>query len=127
MKSGTKLIFAGAMLMLCVAASRAEEKFGVRVYEGAKLEKDVSDWVSESFSAQAFCYHTSDSPDKVIAFYKNEPGLKFIGEAKGNAMLKKGDVDITIQSPWQNVKTGQLFKDTLITILKNKSSDSDEE
>jgi hypothetical protein len=114
----------GTVFFLFVApALFAEEKFGVKVYEGAKLDKQTSTQVSEAFSIEAFCYRTGDSLDKVVAFYKKEPGLEFMGGGKGDAkegaMFKKGDVDITIQNPWMDMKTGQLTKDTLITIVKH--------
>ena len=122
MKSKAKSLLVVTLLALTVAASAAEEKLGVKVYEGAKLDKDASAWVSESFSVEAFCYRTADSLDKVVAFYKKEPGLEFMGEGKEGAMFKKGDVDVTIQNPWMNMKTGQLTKDTLITIAKQKAN-----
>jgi len=124
MKSRTKLALVVTLLALSVAASRAEEKFGVKVYEGAKLDKETSAAVSQAFSVEAFCYRTSDSLEKVVAFYKNQPGLKIIGEgqegAKEGAMFKKGNVDVTLQNPWMDMKTGQLVKETLITIVKNE-------
>jgi hypothetical protein len=124
MKHGIKFTFVGALLALCVAVSSAEEKFGVKVYEGAQLSKETSEQVSEAFSVEAFCYRTKDSLDKVVEFYKKEPGLEFMGAggetARQGAMFKKGDVNITIQNPWMDMKSGQLTKDTLITIAKEK-------
>jgi hypothetical protein len=125
MKSKIKLALAVALIAFCAAALSAEEKFGVKVYEGAKLEKEISEWTSETFSIQAFCYSTNDSVEKVVAFYKKEPGLELMGETKEGAMFKKGDVDITIQNPWQNPKTGQLIKTTLISIVKPQPADQD--
>jgi len=122
MKRKTKLALIVTLLALSVAASGAEEKFGVKVYEGAKLDKETSALVSESFSVEAFCYRTSDSLNKVVAFYKNQPGLEFMGEGKEGAMFKKGNVDVTIQNPWMDMKTGQIIKGTLITIAKPRAS-----
>ena len=126
MKSRTDLTLAMMLFALCAVIVMAEEKFGVKVYEGAKLDKETSVRVSEAFSVEAFCYRTSDSLEKVVAFYKKEPGLEFMGEgnegAKEGAMFKKGDVDVTIQNPWMDMKTGQLTKDTLITIAKQKAN-----
>jgi hypothetical protein len=122
MKNKIRLALAVTLIALFAVALGAEEKLGVKVYEGAKLDEALSAWASESFSAEAFCYRTNDSLEKVVAFYKNEPGLELMGESKEGAMFKKGDVDITIQNPWQNIKTGQLMKDTLISILKYKES-----
>jgi hypothetical protein len=35
-------------------------------------------------------------------------------------MFRKGNVDVTVQSPWMDTKTGKMEKDTLISIVKNK-------
>jgi len=115
------------LIVLCAVASGAEERFGVKVFTGAKPDKDTSAWLSEAFSAEAFCYRTSDNLNKVMEFYKKESGLEFMGKGKEGdkegAMFKKGDVDITIQNPWMDMKTGQIItKETLITILKYKES-----
>jgi hypothetical protein len=124
MKRRTKLTLAMMVLALCAAIVMADEKFGVKVYEGAKLDKETSARVSEAFSVEAFCYRTSDGLEKVVAFYKKEPGLEFMGGGSGGgkegAMFKKGDVDVTIQNPWMDMKTGQLTKDTLISIVKHQ-------
>jgi hypothetical protein len=120
MKNKIKLALAVTLIAICAVALGAEEKFGVKVYEGAKLDEAISKWVSESFSLEAFCYRTNDSLEKVLAFYKKEPDLKLMGETKEGAMFKKGDVDITIQNPWMDTKTGQMIKETLITIAKQK-------
>jgi hypothetical protein len=118
-KSATRVTPAVALLALAIVLSAAEEKFGVKVYEGAKPDKETSEAVSQTMSVEAFCYRTTDSVDKVITFYKKEPGLEFLGGDKQNGMFKKGDVDVTIQNPWMNMKTGQLTKDTLISIVKH--------
>jgi len=64
----------------------------------------------------------------VVEFYKKQPGLEFMGGGKESAMFKKGDVDITIQNPWMDMKSGKMMTDTLITILsikeKNELSDN---
>jgi hypothetical protein len=118
-ESKTKLLLAVILLALGAAASGAEEKFGVKVYEGAQLDKETSASVSESFSVEAFCYRTSDSAGKVVEFYKKQPGLEIMGDNQEGAMFKKGNVDVTIQNPWMDMKTGQMMKDTLITIAKH--------
>ena len=131
MKSKTWLVLAVTFLVISVTASGAEEKFGVKVYGGAKLDKDTSAWVSEMFSAEAFCYRTTDSLDKVVEFYKKEPGLEFMGKGmeknKEGAMFKKGEVEVVIQNPWMDVKSGQMMKETLINIVKHAASGLDQE
>jgi hypothetical protein len=118
-KSKNILAPAVALLALAIVVSAADEKFGVKVYEGAKVDKETSEALSQMMSVQAFCYRTSDSVEKVMSFYKKEPGMEFMGGDKENAMFKKGEVDVTIQNPWMNMKTGQLTKDTLISIVKH--------
>jgi len=125
------IVLAVTVVALAAAALVAEDKFGVKVYEGAKLDKDTSARLSEAFSVEAFCYRTSDSLEKVVAFYKKQPGLESMGEGKKGAnegaMFKKGDVDITIQNPWMDMTTGQLTKDTLISIVKQKANGENQE
>jgi ABC-type glycerol-3-phosphate transport system substrate-binding protein len=121
MKHGVMMVLAVAAL---AAALVAEEKFGVKVYEGAKADKETTAAVSEAFSMEAFCYRTADGLEKVVAFYKKEPGLEFVGESKEGAMFRKGNVDVTIQTPWMNMKTGQLMKDVLITIVRREQAES---
>lgn len=116
-------IMAVLALAMLAAAAGAEERFGVKVYEGAKLDKETSAAVSEAFSVEAFCYRTSDSLEKVVGFYKKEAGLEFMGESKEGAMFKKGKVDVTIQNPWMNMQTGQLIKETLISIVRKEPPD----
>jgi hypothetical protein len=56
---------------------------------------------------------------KVVAFYKKQEGLKsFIADEK-NAIFKKGKTDITVQTPWMDMKTGKMNNDTLISIVKH--------
>jgi hypothetical protein len=56
-------------------------------------------------SINAACYRTNDSVAKVAEFYTKQPGLESMGTSKEGAMFKKGDIDITIQNPWMDMKT----------------------
>jgi hypothetical protein len=107
-----------ALLLIGAITAGAEEKFGVEVYDKAKLDAVTSKSVNDSMSVNASCYRTNDSLAKVVEFYRKQPGLELMGEDKENAMFKKGDVDITIQNPWMDMKTGKMIKDTLISIVK---------
>lgn len=51
-------------------------------------------------------------------FYKNLPDFKLVGSTKEGGMFQKGNIDVTIQSPWMNTKTGKMIKDTVISIVK---------
>lgn len=126
MRGKTVIVIAAAAIALAAAALVAEEKFGVKVYEGAKADKEMSAAVSEAFSMEAFCYRTADGLEKVTAFYKKEPGLEFMGDSKEGAMFRKGNVDVTIQAPWMNMRTGRLMKDTLITIVRREQAEPEQ-
>jgi hypothetical protein len=108
------------LLMLSVVTAGAEEKFGVKVYSGAKYDAAVSKNVSETISINAACYRTNDSVAKVADFYKKQPGMKYTGGEKVSAAFSNGVVDVTIQNPWMNMINGKMMTDTLITIVKQE-------
>jgi hypothetical protein len=99
----------------------AQDAFGVKVYTGAKPDEETTQFLKNSMHVDAFCYRTTDDVSKVVQFYKIQPGLTLIDESKEGGMFKAGDIDITIQSPWMDMKTGKMNKDTLISIVKNKA------
>ena len=106
-------------VVLTVTAN-AEERFGVAVYPGAKYDEATSKSLKESMQLTAACFRTNDSVDKVAAFYKKQKGLSLLGDAtkEGALFRSPSGVDVTIQSPWMNMKTGGMMKDTLISIVK---------
>ena len=115
-----RIILAVAALFLAsVITASAEEKFGVKVYGGAKYDAVISKIVSESFSLNAACYRTNDSVAKVTEFYTKQSGMKYTGGEKVSSAFSKGDVDVTVQNPWIDMKTGKMMNDTLITIVKH--------
>lgn len=113
------LAFVIVFLFAGIITARAEEKFGVKVYDGAKYDASTSKIVSDSMSINASCYQTDDNIAKVIEFFKKQPGLKLMGESQESAMFKKGNIDITVQNPWMDMQRGNMMKNTLITIVKN--------
>jgi len=62
---------------------------------------------------------TSDSVEKVTAFYKNQKGLKENpGTSKeGSSFMGKG-VMVTIQNPWADLQSGKINNSTLVSIGK---------
>ena len=114
------IILVAALFLVSVVTAGAEEKFGVKVYGGAKYDAAISKDLSESFSINAACYRTNDSVAKVSEFYKKQPGMKYTGGEKVSSAFSNGTVDVTIQNPWINMMTGKMMTDTLITIVKQE-------
>ena len=115
----TGWIFA-VFLVLTASLASAEEKFGVPVYPGAKYDETTSKALKESMGFNGACYRTTDPIAKVAEFYR-KLGLESIGEVtKEGALFTKGKINVTMQSPWMNMKTGAMMKDTLISIVKNE-------
>jgi len=107
-------------ILTALAVAASEEKFGVMVYPGAKLDAETTKVVVQMSTGGAACYRTGDKLSKVVEFYKKQPGFKYIAGDKESAMLKKGNVDVTVQSPWMDMKTGKKNSDTLISIVNQK-------
>jgi hypothetical protein len=105
-------------LFFTMRMASAEDKFGVKVYEGAKFDADTTIFVQQ-IGGQAACYRSADSLAKVVAFYSKLPGVAVIHVGDKGAMFKLSGVSITLQSPWMNMKTGVRNTDTLISIVKN--------
>lgn len=117
MRTKTCLLALWICMTILVGVGNAEEKFGVIVYTGAKYDSGASDFLKQ-LSPQSAAYRTGDSVNKVIDFYKKQPGFNLVGDpTKEGAMFRKGKVDITIQNPWMDTKTGKMMKDTLISIV----------
>jgi hypothetical protein len=114
------IIVVAPLFLVSVITAGAEEKFGVKVYSGAKYDAAISKNVSETISINAACYRTNDSVAKVSEFYKKQPGMKYTGGEKVSSAFSNGTVDVTIQNPWINMMTGKMMTDTLITIVKQE-------
>jgi hypothetical protein len=112
-------VFALAFVCLvAVGAARAADALGVPVYAGARAEAGAAKLITEMMpGAKAFCYTTGDSIEKVAAFYKKQ-GLTYMGGDAENGMFRKGQIDVTLQRPWMDVKTGKLNPSTLISIVQ---------
>jgi hypothetical protein len=122
-------------LLLAFTHLNAEERFGVEVYKGAKHEDAATDYLQNKMNMKAFCYRTGDNVANVIEFYKGKEGLYLISEDDTGAFFrrceraefsklfnkmvpKNCDLDITIQSPWMNMKTEKVNSDTLISFVE---------
>lgn len=118
-KKTSILFFVLIVFALCGTAA-GEDKFGIEVYPGAKPEAGTTKFLVQDLKVQGAAYRTGDPVGKVIDFYKGRKGLKYLGGDSSNALFRKGGVDVTIQSPWQNMATGKMMKDTLISIVKQE-------
>jgi hypothetical protein len=113
-------VFLAVVCIVGAGLAGTQDAFGVKVYTGAKPDEGSTQFLKDSMNLDALCYRTADSVAKVVEFYKSQPGLTLVGETSEGGMFKAGDIDITIQSPWMDMKTGTMNKDTLISIVKNK-------
>ncbi len=116
----TKFLWLFLALVVCLGLgwAGAEERLGIQVYPGAKFDADVSKVVSDAMNVEGYCYRTADGAAKVVEFYKKQPGFRYLGGDEKGGMLKKDRVNVTVQNPWMDLKTGALNKDTLLTISK---------
>jgi hypothetical protein len=110
-----------AISLLCMCAASADESFGVPVYPGAKFDAVTTRVLKEKIHINGFCYRTDDSVEKVAEFYKNQ-GLELSGDItkEGALYQTKTGVNVSIQNPWLDMNTGNMMKDTLISIVKLK-------
>ena len=117
MKAKTSLVALGICLVMMVGIGKAEEKFGIPVYPGANYDSGASEFLKQ-ISPQSAAYRTGDSLNKVVDFYKKQRDFHSVGDPTSEgAMFRKGKMDVTIQSPWMDAKTGKMMKDTLISIV----------
>jgi len=104
------------------ASVRAEERHGIQVYEGARLDAAETKFLREIAGADGYFYRTGDSVEKVTAFYQKQPGLTSLGSNESGAWLVKEEgghtVHVKIQSPWQPAAGGPMNEDTSILIAK---------
>ena len=112
-------VFVLAIFAAGLITAGAEEKYGVKVYDGAKYDAETSQFLITAMKVDGACYRTDATPAQVNEFYKKQPGTSEIHTNAKGGMFKKGNINITVQSPWMNMKTGQQMKDTLISIVKN--------
>ena len=105
-------------LFLTLTLASAEDKFGVKVYDGAKYDAETTAVVSQ-MGGQAACYRSNDSLAKVLDFYKKLPGSTLIHMGEKGAYFKVNGANVTVQSPWLNMKTDAQNTDTLISLVKN--------
>lgn len=125
-----------ACLAAVMAAPALAQNAGIAVYPGAKPDAATSEFLRSQMGVEGAAYRTSDSLQKVAAFYQQQPGMKPMGDAtkdsaafvagckeEFNAVMKKKMTTgcthhVTVQNPWMDMKTGKMVADTLVSIVK---------
>jgi hypothetical protein len=123
-----RAIFAAFMFMLCISSAASEEQLGVAVYPGAKFDQARTKLLQASLSVEGAAYRTNDDITKVVEFYR-KLGLLFLkvgSPSKESARFIKTDTDVEVfvQNPWRDPKTGAVVTDTLILIFKKEEKSS---
>jgi len=105
--------------LISVVPVGAEDQLGVAIYPGASLDAATTKFLKESLKVNGVAYRTNDPLAKVADFYKSQKTLEVIDILKEGALFRKDSVDVTLQSPWMDMKTGKMNNDTLISIVAN--------
>jgi len=113
---------AGFLMLGLSVSAHGEERHDIKIYKGAKLDTVETNFAREVAGADAYCYRTGDSVEKVSAFYRKQPGLMSLGgDATGERFVKEAGgytVYVLVANPWPASKTGQLNEDTVIRIMR---------
>lgn len=117
MKKAVLIASLSLSLALC---AYAEQKHGVEVYPGAKADPAVAKMVADMGIKDAGTYRTADAVAKVAEFYRKQNLKQDNLDAQGAMFSGKG-IQLTVQNPWLDMKTGKMMNDTLISIVKQKS------
>jgi hypothetical protein len=121
-KAASSAVAAFVFMICIISSAAAEERLGVDVYPGAKYDRARTELLLKSMPAQGAAYRTKDGIAKVTEFYRKQ-GLLFLkvgSPSRDRVRFKKADtgVDVVVQSPWRDAKTGAKMTDTLILIFK---------
>ena len=119
MRINSLTVFVLAVFVAGLTMAGAEEKFGVKVYDGAKYDAETTQAVNTAMKIGA-CYRTDATVAQVNEFYKKQLDTTEVHTSAKGGLFKKGNVNITVQSPWMNMKTGKHMTDTLISIVKTE-------
>lgn len=116
-----RTLLAVGLAALYIGTAAAESQLGVEVYPGARSAPEVAKVLKEKMRITALTYTTTDSVEKVSAFYRKQP-VKEIGVGdKEGATFSGNAAMVTVQNPWMDMNTGKVNNDTLISIGKKKS------
>lgn len=120
----TRMSIAVVLFALCASYAVAEERLGVAVYPGAAYDQAMTEVLKRSPSVEGAAYRTKDGISEVTEFYRKQ-GLIFLHvghPTKESARFKKADtgVDVVVQNPWKDPRTGSTMKGTLIMIINGR-------
>ncbi len=115
----THLLMTAVALVMTLTASYAQQPSVAAVYPGA-AKNDGATELLKQMGLEGTAYTSSDPLTKVVAFYKGQKDLNATSVDDTGALFEGKDVNVTIQNPWMDGKTGQLTKSTLISIVKTK-------
>jgi len=106
-----------AAALLCASHANAEQVKGVEVYPGAKADASVGQTLEKKMGIKGVQTFRTADPVKKVAEYYRKQGLKEMpGTDDKGGMFTKGNVNVTIQSPWLEMESGKLMNDTLVSI-----------
>ena len=114
-----KAFGAGLVALLLSTQAGAETRLGVTVYPGARPEPAVAAQLKKAMKLDGHTYRTSDSVDKVVAFYRTQALKEGPATSKSGGMFTGKGVTVTIQNPWADMESGKVNNDTLISIVKS--------
>lgn len=97
-----KLTIAAMVLILVTSSALGEEKLGIAVYPGAKLNAQDTSMVKQLASDGA-CYRTIDPKAKLVEFYSKLTGVKPLlpppGVTSPATVFQKGqDIQVRVQT-----------------------------
>ena len=102
-------------LLAMITGAHAASHLGIEVYPGAKEDAAVAKQVKQKLKIDAHTYRTADDVAKVTDFYRKQNLTQKTSTKKG-ASFSGTSATVTVQSPWLDLESGQLNKDTLISI-----------
>ena len=104
--------------LLATASALAGTQSGIDLYPGARPDPAVARMMKATMNLDVVTYRTTDSPEKVAAFYRKQHLQELGGTTKEGAVFTGKGTSVSIQNPWADMMTGKLTSDTLISISK---------
>lgn len=101
-------------------AAKTEERFGVAVYPGARLDAEQTKYGKDA-GFTMYCYRTDDGFQKVVSFYKSQKALALLISDETTALFggseEESSIKVTVSRPWTDPMTGKPRADTFIQIV----------